>query len=95
LAGQNEETIAYSALLREVVPFRRRVVDPQWLRWNGKCVGRLALGIADELRFDDLPVLGDALEDAGCQDEELLEHCRRTGGHTRGCWVVDILLRRG
>jgi len=42
--------------------------------------------------FDRLPELADALEDAGCQDAEILEHCRRPGVHVRGCWVVDLIL---
>src|SRR5436309_2819146 len=43
-------------------------------------------------RFDDLPILADALEDAGCADAAILDHCRRAGGHCRGCWVVDLIL---
>ena len=39
-----------------------------------------------------MPVLADALEEAGCQDAIILNHCREPGGHVRGCWVVDLLL---
>ena len=39
-----------------------------------------------------LAVLGDALEDAGCTDADILKHCRGSGPHVRGCWVVDLLL---
>jgi len=42
-----------------------------------------------------MPVLGDALEDAGCGDVQLLEHCRTGGEHVRGCWVLDAILGRG
>ena len=52
----------------------------------------LAGAIYDERAFDRLPVLGDALEDAGCADAAILAHCRGPGEHVRGCWVVDLLL---
>jgi hypothetical protein len=39
-----------------------------------------------------LPVLADALEEAGCTDEVILSHCRQSGEHVRGCWVVDAVL---
>jgi hypothetical protein len=54
----------------------------------------LAQGVYDERAFDRLPVLADALEDAGCLAGEILGHCRQPGQHVRGCWVVDILLGR-
>jgi hypothetical protein len=56
---------------------------------------QLARTLYEERRFEDLPVLGDALEEAGCQDAAVLEHCRGPGPHVRGCWVVDLLLGRG
>ena len=52
----------------------------------------LARGIYDDRAFDRLPVLADALMDAGCDDERILEHCRGPGPHVRGCWVVDLVL---
>ena len=39
-----------------------------------------------------LPILADALEDAGCTDQAILDHCRGAGPHVRGCWVVDLIL---
>jgi hypothetical protein len=39
-----------------------------------------------------MPVLADTLEEAGCQDATVLEHCRGPGLHLRGCWVVDLIL---
>jgi hypothetical protein len=42
--------------------------------------------------FHDLPILADALEDAGCDNEEIIAHCRSDGPHVRGCWVVDLIL---
>ena len=45
--------------------------------------------------YGGLPVLADALEEAGCTDTDLLAHCRSGGGHLRGCWAVDLLLGKG
>ncbi len=53
---------------------------------------KLAGGIYDEGAFDRLPILADALLDAGCEDKQLLGHCRGPGPHVRGCWVVDLVL---
>jgi hypothetical protein len=39
-----------------------------------------------------MPVLGDALQDAGCDHELILDHCRAAKPHARGCWVVDAIL---
>ena len=72
-------------------PFRPVEVDPSWLAWNEGTVGRVARSIYDERAWDQMPVLGDALEDAGCANEDVLAHCRGPGPHTRGCWVVDLL----
>lgn len=55
---------------------------------------RLARAISEGHTFGDLPVLADALEEAGCADVAVLEHCREPGLHARGCWVIDALLGR-
>jgi hypothetical protein len=60
--------------------------------WNTSTVATLAQSIYDGRAFDRLPILGDALEEAGCRDAEMLGHCRQAGPHGRGCWVVDHLL---
>ncbi len=73
---------------------RRFVIDPGWLSWNGSAVTRIAGLIHEERRWQELPVLADALEEAGCADQEILGHCREAAGHTRRCWVVDLLLNR-
>ena len=52
----------------------------------------MAQVIYDDRAFDRLPLLADAMEDAGCADQEILDHCRSNGEHVRGCWVVDLLL---
>jgi hypothetical protein len=82
--------------LRDIVgnPFRPTAVEPAWLTWNGGMVTTLARTIYDEHAFDRLPILADALEDACCDDAAILAHCRGPGPHVRGCWVVDLLLRK-
>jgi hypothetical protein len=83
-------------LLREVFgnPFRPAALDPAWLAWNGGAVRKMAQAIYEERRFSDLPILADALEDAGCHDPDILAHCRGPSEHVRGCWVVDLLTGR-
>jgi hypothetical protein len=73
-------------------PFRPGALDPFWLAYDGGAVQKLARVIYDEDRFGDLPVLADALEEAGCDCAEVLEHCRARRPHNRGCWVVDLAL---
>ena len=73
-------------------PFKPVTAPPSWLAWNGGTVLNMAKVIYAERRFNDLPILADALEEAGCTDEAVLEHCRSGGEHVRGCWVVDLLL---
>ena len=53
---------------------------------------QLARVIYDEDRFGDLPILADALEEAGCTCTDILDHCRGRLPHYRGCWVVDAVL---
>jgi hypothetical protein len=48
--------------------------------------------VYDGRAFDRLPVLADALDDAGCADAELLGHLRAPTPHARGCWALDLLL---
>jgi hypothetical protein len=58
-------------------------------------VDYLAEGIYADRAWDRLPVLADALEDAGCGDPAVLGHLRGPGPHARGCWVVDLVLGKG
>jgi hypothetical protein len=62
--------------------------------WLAPMVTKLALAIYEERAFDRMPILADALEDAGCTNQDILEHCRLPGEHARGCWVVDLLLAK-
>jgi hypothetical protein len=81
-------------LFRELFgnPFRVASADLSWLTWNDGTIRKLARAIYDGHAFDRLPVLADALEDAGCTNADILAHCRSGGEHVRGCWVVDLLL---
>ena len=82
-----------SRLLHDIfgpLPFRDVAVAPAWLTSD---VLALARGIYEEKAFDRMPILADALQDAGCDNEEVLNHCRAAGWeHVRGCWIVDLLL---
>jgi len=62
--------------------------------WHTGTIAALAQGIYDDRAFDRLPILADALEDAGCTNADILNHCRQPGEHVRGCWVVDLVLGR-
>ena len=64
-------------------------LDPSWLT---STVIALANGIYEERAFDRMPILADALQDAGCDNDEILNHCRGEGVHVRGCWCVDRIL---
>jgi hypothetical protein len=88
-------------LLRDIIgnPFRTVAVDPFWLAANNRLVLRLARTTYDErslpsgaLDVTRLGVLADALEDAGCTNGDILNHCRSPGPHFRGCWVVDMFI---
>jgi hypothetical protein len=81
-------------LVRDIFsnPFRPPSLDPSWLSWNDGTIPKLAQAIYDDRAFDRLPILADALEEAGCTNADILNHCRQPGEHVRGCWVVDLLL---
>jgi hypothetical protein len=70
------------------------MVEPAWLTWNDGIVTRIAQSIDTLRRYGDLPILHDALLDAGCDSEPILKHLRSPGTHTCGCWVIDLLLGR-
>ncbi|HZY89356.1 MAG TPA: hypothetical protein VFE78_31325 [Gemmataceae bacterium] len=82
------------SLLRDLFPcFLGPVMIASSLRAGNDCTpSRLAQAIYNERAFDLLPVLADALEDAGCTDADILGHLRGPGPHVRGCWAVDLVL---
>jgi hypothetical protein len=81
-------------ILRDITgnPFQPVAITLTWIRWRDSTALRLAQASYDEGTFDRLPILADALEDAGCADRDILDHCRGPGPHVRGCWVVDLIL---
>jgi hypothetical protein len=91
------EQVAQAAVLRDIfgpLPFREVVMDPLLLTWKAGVVVKLAQAIYNEMAFDRLPVLADALEEGGCDNEDVLAHLRGPGPHARGCWVLDLVLGR-
>jgi hypothetical protein len=75
-------------------PFHPVAFDWTLLRWNDGLLGKLAQRIYDEKAWDLLPVLADALEEAGYTDQDALGHLRGPELHFRGCHVIDLLLNR-
>jgi hypothetical protein len=67
------------------------VIDPAWFHWNGGCVRAIAEGIRARRAFDGMPILADALQDAGCENDLILSHCRAHADHTANCWVLKLL----
>jgi hypothetical protein len=86
-----QEHTTFAALLRDIFgnPFRPVTFDP---RWRTSDVVGLAQAIYDDKAFERMPILADALMDAGCEDEQVIGHCRGDGPYVRGCWVVDLVL---
>ena len=89
--GVAQEQAEQCVLLRDVFgnPFRGVGLESEWRTSD---VLALAVGIYDEYAFDRMPILADALQDAGCDNADILDHCRGPGQHVRGCWVVDLIL---
>ena len=86
-----EELAGQANLLRDIFGNPFRSVEFQ-LEWFTADVLALARGIYADRAFDRMPILADALQDAGCDDDDILNHCREAREHARGCWVVDLLL---
>jgi hypothetical protein len=91
--------VTHSAMLCDLIRdifgpllFRSVERDPHWLSWNDATIPKLAQAIYEERAFDRMPILADALEEAGCTNQDILTHCRSGDEHVRGCWVVDLVL---
>lgn len=82
------------ALLRDIFgnPLRTIAIAPASLRRNDALLVSLAQRFYAARDFRDMPILADALDEAGCTDADILNHCRLPGEHVRGCWVVDSIL---
>jgi hypothetical protein len=90
--AERAEEAAQAQFLRDIFgnPFRPVALDSAWLTSD---VRLLARGIYDHKAFERMPILADALQDAGCDNEDILAHCRDPKQvHARGCWVVDLVL---
>ena len=85
------EPLPHAAILCELFgnPFRPVAFSPSWRTDTARDVARQMYESRD---FSAMPILADALQDAGCDDPDVLNHCRGDGPHVRGCWVVDLLL---
>ena len=90
------EQATYADMLRDILgnPYRKPhdrpiAIEPAWATSD---VVSLAGSMYDRKSFDEMPYLGDALEEAGCDRDDILAHCRGPNGHVRGCWVVDAVL---
>jgi hypothetical protein len=81
------------ALLHDILgnPFRPVPIDPACIT---PAVLQLAQALYHDRAFEQLPILADALEEAGCQDQSVLDHLRSPGPHVRGCWPLDLILGR-
>jgi hypothetical protein len=93
--AEDESAEEQASLLRDIFgnPFQPVSLDPLWLTFD---VQALAQGIYTERAFDRMPILADALQDAGCDNPDVLNHCRDAKQvHVRGCWVLDLLLGKG
>lgn len=92
-ATSRTEGAMHCHLLRDIFghPFRRVAIPRAVCRYNNGIIGRLAHLIYDERAFERLPILADALEEAGCDEGAILEHLRGGDEHVRGCWVLDLL----
>lgn len=90
---ESVENIALAHILREQLgnPFRPSRFEPAW---RTETVLALAEGIEADRAFDRMPILADALEEAGCDERPMLDHLRGPGPHARGCWVLDLILNR-
>jgi hypothetical protein len=102
---QRAEAQQQAALLRDVFgnPFQVVMFSPEW---RTDTAVSLAGQMYEAREFSAVPILADALQDAGCDDPAVLDHCRGFGRfvgeppagsphpscHVRGCWVVDLVL---
>ncbi|VTR95758.1 Uncharacterized protein (Fragment) OS=uncultured bacterium PE=4 SV=1 [Gemmata massiliana] len=89
--GSVAEQRVYCEQLKDIFgnPFRPVSFSPSW---RSSTAVSLAAQVYESRDFGAMPILADALQDAGCENEDILSHCRGAGPHVRGCWVVDLVL---
>jgi hypothetical protein len=93
-AGRGDEATGFADLVRDIFvlgkPLRPVTFSPEW-RTDTALI--LAREMYDSREFSAMPILADALQDAGCDNDDMLAHCRDASAtHVRGCWVVDLVL---
>ncbi len=83
-----------AAIIHDVFgnPYRPIAIKPSWRWWHDGTIVNIAAAIYDERSYRMLPILADALEDAGCDNGDILSHLRGSGPHVRGCWALDLIL---
>lgn len=88
------ETVCQARLVREIFgnPFHPLHFCPEWRGVNDGLVIKIAAAIYQDRSWEDMPILADALQDAGCVSTHLLGHLRGPGPHVRGCQVLDQIL---
>jgi hypothetical protein len=92
LAAQQSEHAVQAALIGDIFgnPFRPVTFEPAW---RTSTAVALAAQMYEAREFSAMPILADALQDAGCDNDAVLTHCREVNAtHVRGCWVVDLVL---
>jgi len=90
---KNKNKILIASILLKEIFFHPHKSIPtlqkEWINKTTKCVANY---IYNNQSFEDMPILGDALEEAGCNNADILNHCRTDNEHVKGCWVLDSIL---
>jgi len=91
ITSQREADERQCKLIRDIFgnPFRPVAFDPSWRTTTAVAIAK---GMYESRDFAPMPILADALQDAGCEHADILDHCRGSGPHVKGCWVVDLVL---
>jgi hypothetical protein len=91
--AEDRERAWQCQLLRDIFgnPFRPVAFSPVW---RTDTAVALARQIYESREFGAMPILADALQDAGCDNDDILNHCRSNEAHVRGCWVCDLVLAK-
>ncbi len=90
-AATAEQSLIMRGVVWDVVgnPFRLVEFSSEWRTDTAVSIAR---HMYESREFSAMPILADALQDAGCDSDDVLNHCRHESGHVRGCWVLDGVL---
>jgi hypothetical protein len=91
IAEREQTRSALQLLVHDIFgnPFRPVAFGAEWRTSTAVAIAKQMYESRD---FTAMPILADALQDAGCDNDDVLNHCRGPGPHVRGCWVVDLVL---